>query len=178
MPTNANRILWSRYNTRIKARGYNDGGAYQTSVVLPVDTLEVRAEPYVPEGGTVLELYDDRRKYRVESYGYIINLEYDYERTDYRSSQFDYLHELVGILHVYDWMDIFVNYDDTNGTFANSTAGAGQQADYKCLKMIPDVTEDMAPSVFQKQAAEKPRQLELLSHQRSYSKSTVEWIFE
>ena len=169
-------MAWNGYNTRILARAYNEGSGYDKVVELPIDTLEVKAEPYVSTGSTVQELYDHRRRYRVETYGYVVNLNYAFERTTYQSDRFNMLHELVGLLHERDYMDLFVNYED--GEFENQNTNAGAVANYKCVKMIPNVTEDMAPKIFQNRAEEKPRELELVSNQRDYEKSDVNWIFE
>lgn len=168
-------MSWQAAGTRFKASGWNEGGSYGNSVVLPVETLVVEPMPYRPEGSTQQELYDGRVKYLRETYGIKMTIEYQFERTQFRPSIYNTMSDLVGLYHNYDFVDFFVQYD---GSYTNDSTSPGVIADYKCPKMVPDITGDVGKIEFQDQARVKQRSLELRSAFSDKSFTQINWILD
>lgn len=168
-------MSWQAAGTRFKASGWNEGGSYGNSVVLPVETLVVEPMPYRPEGSTQQELYDGRVKYLRETYGIKMTIEYQFERTQFRPSIYNTMSDLVGLYHNYDFVDFFVQYD---GSYTNDLTSPGVIADYKCPKMVPDITGDVGKIEFQDQARVKQRSLELRSAFSDKSFTQIDWILD
>jgi len=167
--------MWQAAGTRFKASGWNEGGLYGNSVVLPVETLVVEPMPYRPEGSTQQELYDGRVKYLQETYGIEMTIEYQFERTQFRPSIYNTMSDLIGLYHSYDFVDFFVQYD---GSYTNDSTSPGVIADYKCPKMVPDITGDVGKIEFQDQARVKQRSLELRSAFSDKSFTQINWILD
>jgi len=167
--------MWQAAGTRFKASGWNAGGTYSSSVVLPVETLVVEPMPYRPEGSTQQELYDGRVKYLQETYGIEMTIEYQFERTQFRPSIYNTMSDLIGLYHNYDFVDFFVQYD---GSYTNDSTSPGVIADYKCPKMVPDITGDVGKIEFQDQARVKQRSLELRSAFSDKSFTQINWILD
>lgn len=169
-------MSWQAAGTRFKASGWNEGGSYGNSVVLPVETLVVEPMPYRPEGSTQQELYDGRVKYLQETYGIEMTIEYQFERTQFRPSIYNTMSDLIGLYHSYDFVDYFIQYQ--NGSYTNDTTSPGVIADYKCPKMVPDITGDVGKIEFQDQARVKQRSLELRSTFSDKSFTQINWILD
>jgi len=174
--------MWQASNTRIKGKPYSEGDtSYDDAneIILPIDTLEISADPYVPEGGTVLELYDDRKTFRPPSFGYIMMLEYNFERTDYRPDVYNTIADLIRVLTqtTNEKIDFFVRYNKTSG-FVNEDDNPGSFAEYKLVDMIPEITPETAQKIFAQQAREKPREIEFQSQYVDRSFNDVEWVME
>jgi hypothetical protein len=168
-------MSWQAAGTRFKASAWNDTTSYSTSVVLPVDTLVVEPMPYRPEGSTQQELYDGRVKYLEETYGIKMSIEYQFERTNFRPSIYDTMSDLIGLYHSYNYVDFFVQYD---GSYTNDSTTPGVITDYKCPKMVPDVTGDVGKIEFQDQARVKQRSLELRSTFSDKDFADINWILD
>jgi len=177
-------MSWQAAGTRFKASGWNEGGSYGSSVVLPVETLVVEPMPYRPEGSTRQELYDGRVKYLQETYGIEMTIEYQFERTEYAPSIYGLqstdtgrgaMGDLISLYHSYDFVDFFVKYD---GSYVNDSTSPGIIKDYKCPKMVPDITGDIGKIEFQDQARVKQRSLELRSAFSDKSFTQIDWILD
>lgn len=176
-------MSWQAAGTRFKASGWNQGGTYSSSVVLPVETLVVEPLPYRPEGSTQQELYDGRVKYLRETYGIKMKIEYQFERTQFRPSIYNTMSDLIGLYHDYDFVDFFVQYPSDNGEYTNgpnstTPTSPGAIAEYKCPKMVPDITGDVGKIEFQDQARVKKRSLELRSAFSDKSFTQINWILD
>lgn len=169
-------MSWQAAGTRFKASAWNEGGGYGQSVVLPVETLVVAPVPYRPEGSTQQELYDGRMKYLREMYGIKMNIEYQFERTDFRPSIYDTMADLISLYHNYQYVDFFVQYK--NGSYTSSGGSPGVVAPYKCPKMIPNVTENVGKIEFQDQSRRKRRSLELRSAFTDKTFAEVNWLLD
>lgn len=153
---------WQQTTDRVKA---TDGSV---DIILPVDTITIEPVVYLPEEGTVRELYDHRKKYQNPSYGYHLTLEYAYERTDYRSDQFHTLKDLIAEYDSGKVLDFFVKHD----------GGGNYDSNYKCPQMIPDITQDVANIMFEQRSRKKSRSLELFSTNNDKTFSQINWIFD
>jgi len=163
---------YQRYNERVKAES-QDGS---TEVILPVDNLSARPVVYVPEGGTAIELYDDRLEYDNPTYGISLELSWAFERTDYRSTVYD---KLLDLLQMYDdgkAVDFLIKYDrDTDSYTSDGSSGI---APYRLPNMIPRLDEDIGGIMFEGRARQKERTIQLRTKQVDYSLSQVEFLFD
>jgi hypothetical protein len=157
-------MSFQRSATQIKAE---KGG---TSIVLPIDSLTARAVPYVPTGSTQQELYDGRVVYNPPTFAYSLELNWAFERTDFRPTKYDKLQDLVGH-YVQDGtlLDFYLKYDKQTDSY---------DSEYVCPDMVPDITEDVAGIVFENRARTKERSISLRSNQTDFLFSDVEWLFD
>lgn len=176
--------MWQAAGTRFKAIAH-DGTDYGDQVVLPVDTLVVEPVPYRPEGSTQQELYDGRMVYLEETYGLQMTIEQQFERTEYAPSIYGLqgvntdrgpMGDLLYLYHNNEFVDYFVRYE--NGSYSSINTSPGAIADYKCPKMVPDVTADVGKIEFQQQQRQKSRSLELRSTFTNKTFTEIDWLFD
>lgn len=149
--------------SRIKAE---DGNG---SIVLPVDTMEVMAEPFVPEGGTLQRDYDGTAWFESPTFRLKMTLEWAFERTDKRPSVYDTLQDLISAYMNARILDFFVKYDRDTSSY---------DTDYFCPNMIPEIEDDNAGIMFQEQAREKNRKITLESESSQLSWSQVKFTYD
>ena len=165
---------YQRFATRIKAVA-QDG----SEVVLPVDTLNARPVPYVPEGSTQKELYDDRVTYRNPTWSVMVTVEYAYERTEYRPVAYDTVLDLIQLFDSGNQpVDLLIKYDDSTGSYESSGASQGAVAPYRVPDVVPEITEDVAGIEFENQARQKERTIEFRTADTNYTLSDIDFLFD
>lgn len=168
-------MSWQASASRIKAV---DPDGQAADVVLPVDSMTVYAEQYVPDGGTIQELVGGTRKFIPPTFGFIIELTYDFERTDFRPNAYDTLEDLLAVYMntstVEDsGLNFHVRYDPDTDSYINPSGN-----DYICPNMFPDIQGEDMPLEFSNRARQKNRELTLRSQSRNYTYDQVRWILD
>jgi hypothetical protein len=149
--------------SRIKAE---DGNG---SIILPVDTMEVMAEPFVPEDGTLQRDYDGTAWFEAPTFRLKLTLEWAFERTDKRPTVYDTLQDLTAAYMNGRILDFFVKYDRDTSSY---------DSDYFCPNMIPMIQDDDAGIMFQEQAREKNRKIELESQSSQLTWPEVNFTYD
>lgn len=157
---------YQRSATRIKAEEVSGG---TSSIILPIDTMNVSPEPFVPEGGTLQRDYDGGGWFENPTFRLILELEWDYERTDARPSIYDTLGDLVAEYMNGYRFDFYVKYDKSNDTY---------DSNYVCPNMLPDLQEDNGGISFVNRAREKERNITLESKSSTLTWSAVSFTYD
>ncbi len=155
--------------------GLEDGGSSQ--IDLPVVSMEVRAVPDVPDGGTVQEDYDNNAWFETPTFHLEIMLEWDFERTDYTPTFQDTLRDLIDVyMQGNGPLDFYVKY--TGSTTSYDGSESSYDTNYFCPKMIPNIEQDNAGLVFSEQAREKERSIQLRSKSSNLTWNQVKFTFD
>jgi len=165
-------MAWQANASRIKAV---DPDGQVADVILPVDSIKIYAEEYVPDGGTLQELVGGDRQFVLPTFGFVIELTYDFERTDFRPSVYDTLDDLMDTYlantNVQDsGLNFHVRYEDGSYVTTNN--------DYICYNMFPDVKGESLAIEFSNRSRQKNRELTLRSMSRNYDYQDVRWILD
>lgn len=157
---------YQRSATRIKAVEVNNN---TSDIILPVDSMTVRAEPFVPEGGTLQRNYDGGGWFESPTFRLTLELNWAYERTDARPTIFNTLQDLVAEYMNGYLYDFYVKYDKASDSY---------DSNYYCPRMIPDLQDDNAGIVFSERAREKERNITLESDSSTLSWSQVSFTHD
>lgn len=142
---------------------------------LPVVNLEVRAQPIVPDGGTAQEDYDDYVWFESPEFRLMIEMSWDFERTDRMPSFQDTLQDLVAeYMNGNGPLDFYVKYTGSSTSYDSSA----YDSQYYCPSMVLDLQEDDAGIVFSQQAREKERSVTLKSQSASLAWNQVSFTFD
>jgi len=142
---------------------------------LPVTNMTVQAEPIVPDGGTAQKDYDDYAWFESPEFRLMLEMSWDFERTDRMPSFQDTLRDLIGeYMNGNGPLDFYVKYTGSSTSYDASA----YDSNYYCPQMIPDLEEDDAGIVFSKQAREKERSIKLISKSASLTWSQVSFTFD
>jgi len=155
---------FQRSATRVKGVEVNDNTA---DIVLPVDTMEVMARPFVPEGGTLQRDYDENGWFEPPTFALVLEMEWAYERTDARPTVYDTLQDLIAEYMNGNAYDFFVKYE--NGSY---------DSNYKCPHMLPAIEEDSGGIMFNQRAREKARSITLESQSSTLLWSDVSFTYD
>lgn len=158
--------------------GTSLGGSSQ--IDLPVVSMEVRAVPDVPDGGTVQEDYDNNAWFETPTFHLEIMLEWGFERTDYAPTFQDTLRDLVDVyMQGNGPADFYVKYIGSTTTYSDTAYDTGPDGnDYVCPDMIPNIEQDNAGLVFSEQAREKERSIKLRSKSSNLTWNQVKFTFD
>lgn len=162
------RVLEASTDTR---SGQSLSASTSDTIDLPVDNMEVKAKPIVPEGGTAQMDYDDYVWFENPTFRLTLSLTWSFERTDFRPSFQDTLQDLVtryleGSTTPVPPLDFYVKYTGPPKQY-DQTA---YDTNYVCPKMVPDLEEDDAGLIFESRAREKERTIMFKS-----KSSTIPW---
>jgi len=142
---------------------------------LPVVNMEVRAVPIVPDGGTAQEDYDDYVWFEAPEFRLMIEMSWDFERTDRKPSFYNTLQDLVGeYMNGNGPLDFYVKYTGSSTSYDASA----YDGSYFCPSMVLDLQEDDAGLVFSEQAREKERTVTLKSQSASLTWNQVSFTFD
>jgi hypothetical protein len=137
--------------------------------------MNVQAEPIVPDGGTAQKDYDDYAWFESPEFRLMLEMSWDFERTDRMPSFQDTLRDLIGeYMNGNGPLDFYVKYTGSSTSYDASA----YDSDYYCPQMIPDLEEDDAGIVFSKQAREKERSIKLISKSASLTWNQVSFTFD
>jgi hypothetical protein len=167
------RDNWQQFQTQIKAVEVGSSG--EPDHVLPIDTLEVKPTIYTPEGGTIRDLYDDRRVFDSPTFGFEITMEYAYDRADFRPQSFSTIDALLASYMAGAEYNVYVRYSEQNDAYITQKDG---NAAYICYDMIPDITDSWGKVMFESQARQRPREIRLVSAKQNYTFPQIRWITE
>lgn len=164
---------WQQSASRIKAIN-PDGGS---DLVLPVDSIKIYAEEYVADGGTIQELVTGELKFVAPTFRFVMELSYDFERTDFRPTVYDTLDDLIDLYLTgsnaqSDGIDFHVKYDEDIDSYDISGG------DYICSGMFPDIQGGSLATEFSNRARQKSRELTLRGKSKSNTYGDVRWILE
>lgn len=147
----------------------------QYTIELPVVNMEVRAKPYVPEGGTAQDDYDQYTWFESPTFELTLMLEWGFERTDYRPSFLNTLQDLVAkYMNGNGPLDFYVKYTGSPTNYDETAYDTG----YVCENMIPDISEDDAGIIFEEQARTKERSILLRSQSAQLQWGEVSFTYD
>lgn len=142
---------------------------------LPVVNMTVRAKPIVPDGGTAQKDYDEYVWFESPEFRLVLEMSWDYERTDRMPSFQNTLQDLVGeYLSGNGPLDFYVKYVGSTTSYDPSA----YDNSYYCPSMVLDLQEDDAGIVFSEQAREKERTVMLKSQSASLTWNQVSFTFD
>lgn len=156
-------MAWSRRNTVVSIGSPLEPG----NVILPVDTLIIRAIPYTGNDGTIIDLHGGRKKFVPPTFGYRIEMEWSHLRDEYKPETHGTIVSAVNLL---------INNPTGISFWAERQSDGVWNSERVVPNALLDMGEDTLNAVFNSSVRRKPARLILVSRASDYLLSEVDWI--